>query len=291
MDSVDSLFFQIGERIRTRRERANLTQEDLARKVGLTRTSITNIEKGQQRVQVHTLYIIADFLNTSIYNLLPPGGRDQVSGISQLMPKDILPQEREWVADIMSLNGKTTKKSGQALDIDSKITPADFLKKARVKEPPVPIEHIVKQYGVDVRYLPFKGQIAGLAYNSPSMMIIGINANQEKARQRFVIAHELGHLVQFIKDKSTEPKLQVDRSISATRYIDVDKHAYAREVAANDFASRLLIPFGMLKDDLGNKKIEPEESEVLDHLAARYDVPLPAMYYRLVGRTHLKFRK
>lgn len=48
-----------------------MTQEELGRQVGLTRTSITNIERGRQRVQVHTLYAIAGALRVQPAELLP----------------------------------------------------------------------------------------------------------------------------------------------------------------------------------------------------------------------------
>ncbi len=48
-----------------------LSQEDLATKVGLTRVSVTNIENGKHRVQIHTLYAIALALEVSLSELLP----------------------------------------------------------------------------------------------------------------------------------------------------------------------------------------------------------------------------
>ena len=48
-----------------------LSQEDLATKVGLTRVSVTNIENGKHRIQVHTLYAIARTLEVPIGELLP----------------------------------------------------------------------------------------------------------------------------------------------------------------------------------------------------------------------------
>lgn len=48
-----------------------LTQQDLADKVGLTRTSVTNIEKGNQQVSLAMLYRFASALNVSPTDLLP----------------------------------------------------------------------------------------------------------------------------------------------------------------------------------------------------------------------------
>lgn len=60
----------LGERIRNERLKQNITQDELASRVGLTRTSITNVEKGRQRLLVHTLLQIADSLGTDAGHLL-----------------------------------------------------------------------------------------------------------------------------------------------------------------------------------------------------------------------------
>jgi DNA-binding XRE family transcriptional regulator len=70
---VHAVYHQIGKRIgELRRLRVPpLSQQDLAKRVGLTRVSITNIENGRHRIQVHTLYAIARALEVPIVQLLP----------------------------------------------------------------------------------------------------------------------------------------------------------------------------------------------------------------------------
>lgn len=67
----------IGERIRTIRESLNLTQEDVADRIGMRRTSITNIEAGRQRLPIDTLYNIAGILGVSAFDLLPENHPDK----------------------------------------------------------------------------------------------------------------------------------------------------------------------------------------------------------------------
>jgi transcriptional regulator with XRE-family HTH domain len=74
MLSEPRLYEIIGENIRRRREQqpaGKLTQGVLAEAVGLERTSISNIEKGTQKVSVVTLYQIAEALNVTMVDLLP----------------------------------------------------------------------------------------------------------------------------------------------------------------------------------------------------------------------------
>ncbi|MGI9628384.1 MAG: helix-turn-helix domain-containing protein [Longimicrobiales bacterium] len=63
------LYKLIGERVRTRR--AGLTQTDLAKRVGLGRTSITNLESGTQRMPLHYLVRIAEALDCDVCELVP----------------------------------------------------------------------------------------------------------------------------------------------------------------------------------------------------------------------------
>lgn len=65
------LYKAIGDLILTARTRKHMTQVDLAVRVGLTRTSITNIEAGKQRVAIETLYEIALALRVPVGSLLP----------------------------------------------------------------------------------------------------------------------------------------------------------------------------------------------------------------------------
>lgn len=66
------LYQLFGNRVRELREERNVTQEELARRVDLSRTSITNIEKGRQRILLHQLVDIAAALDAKPQDLMPP---------------------------------------------------------------------------------------------------------------------------------------------------------------------------------------------------------------------------
>jgi transcriptional regulator with XRE-family HTH domain len=75
--SDQALFYaEVGRRVRQARERVGLTQEDLAARVSLSRTSVTNIEKGRQKLLLHTLYGLAAALQVSPVALLPGSAVD-----------------------------------------------------------------------------------------------------------------------------------------------------------------------------------------------------------------------
>jgi transcriptional regulator with XRE-family HTH domain len=60
----------VGQRIAKLRT-GRLTQEALAKKTGLTRTSIINIEKGRQQILLHTLIDVSRALQVPMGDLIP----------------------------------------------------------------------------------------------------------------------------------------------------------------------------------------------------------------------------
>lgn len=65
------IYVYIGEQIRKRREKLNLSQEDIAKKVGMARASMSNIEAAKQKLPLSTLSRIADVLGCSVKDILP----------------------------------------------------------------------------------------------------------------------------------------------------------------------------------------------------------------------------
>ena len=84
----------IGEKIQNSRK-GKLTQEQLAKDLKMTRTSITNIETGNQGVQIDTLWQIADILGASIQELLPT--KDEMGTVYEQVPEDI---DKKWIEEV-----------------------------------------------------------------------------------------------------------------------------------------------------------------------------------------------
>jgi transcriptional regulator with XRE-family HTH domain len=68
---VDRFYEQFGQRVRSARLNLGLNQEALGHRVGLERSSISNVEKGRQRVQLHMLVEFAAALEVQPIQLLP----------------------------------------------------------------------------------------------------------------------------------------------------------------------------------------------------------------------------
>jgi transcriptional regulator with XRE-family HTH domain len=68
---MDQLYREFGRLLRDRRRAVGFTQDEVAGRIGLSRTSITNIEKGRQHVGLHVLYALADAVGVKPGELLP----------------------------------------------------------------------------------------------------------------------------------------------------------------------------------------------------------------------------
>lgn len=62
---------KLGEAIKKARQNRKLSQEAVAKAAGMARTSVSNIEKGNQGLSVEALYAIADALDVEAASLLP----------------------------------------------------------------------------------------------------------------------------------------------------------------------------------------------------------------------------
>ena len=72
MRALDSFYASLGAKIRSRRYELGLTQQELSQLIGLSRTSITNIERGRQRLMADQLLAVANALDTQVENLASP---------------------------------------------------------------------------------------------------------------------------------------------------------------------------------------------------------------------------
>lgn len=87
-----SFYADLGENIARARRAARMTQDQLALRVGLSRTSITNIERGRQPVQVHLLATLADILGVTFAELIP----------SNDSPLNLDADRQQWVASVIA---------------------------------------------------------------------------------------------------------------------------------------------------------------------------------------------
>jgi transcriptional regulator with XRE-family HTH domain len=100
---IKQLYTQLGRLIRDAREKKGFTQAGLAEATSLSRTTITNIEKGRQHPPIHTLYTIANALTMKVADLLPELQTSPMQSIeAEKIPQDLDKREREWIQGAVS---------------------------------------------------------------------------------------------------------------------------------------------------------------------------------------------
>ena len=117
---MDGNFYRrFGSNLRQARKAAGLSQADLALAISLTRTSVSNIEKGRQKVLLHTYEEILRVLNLQPGELLPDPPTRPVSSLSVL--SGLAHDERDFVRrGLRTLNDLYKEEHGSSLDTDSK---------------------------------------------------------------------------------------------------------------------------------------------------------------------------
>jgi transcriptional regulator with XRE-family HTH domain len=94
-----SIYREFGAKVRKSRNAVELTQDVLAERVGLSRTSITNIESGRQKILLHQFFLLAEALSVSPQALLPT--TQPKKQIEQALPKDLSRKDKDLILRII----------------------------------------------------------------------------------------------------------------------------------------------------------------------------------------------
>ena len=146
------------------------------------------------------------------------------------------------------------------------------LKESRVGRLPVPVEKIAARHNILIRRARHT-DFSGILIRKDGRALIGVNSSEAAARQRFTIAHELGHF--FLHTRKAAFVDYRDNRSGVART--------PREREANSFAAALLMPRRRLLRDfrtLGKKTLSADD---LQNLARRYGVSDDAMRFRLIN--------
>lgn len=91
-----------------------MTQATLGKRVGLSRTSITNIEKGRQHVALHVLYDLATELEVQPEVLMPKepsDGRTLLPNVLEKLSHSVSRGDLEWMTQLFEAKPPKGKKS------------------------------------------------------------------------------------------------------------------------------------------------------------------------------------
>jgi Zn-dependent peptidase ImmA (M78 family) len=160
-----------------------------------------------------------------------------------------------------------------------------LLAESSITQPVVEPEKIASRHNIIVRREAFDQDVSGflLRQSGNTSAIIGINSRQPHKRQRFTLAHELGHF--FLHEGQGYQEVHVDRAQFTVKMRDdaSSKGEDGEEIEANFFAAELLMPTKFLVRDVarcGGFDMSHDD-DVVPKLAKAYDVSVQAMSYRL----------
>ena len=162
----------------------------------------------------------------------------------------IEPDLLSGVADIRKLAFEKHLYSGEALDVEQ------LIEQISTNNPKDPI--VIRKKAMD-NYMS-----GSLTYENGTW-IMTVNSNQHPRRQRFTLAHELGHYI-LHKEKNAE-----FQDSTFFRSSNMDNLEYM----ANDFAAKLLMP-----DDIVKKFIDRGVRNLGD-LANKFEVSVAAMKFKV----------
>jgi Zn-dependent peptidase ImmA (M78 family) len=153
---------------------------------------------------------------------------------------------------------------------------AELLRESGSATVPVPLDKIATHLGVNIKYYPYEGELAGMIAKVADGAVVGVNSLHPRTRQRFTIAHEIGHFVLHSFDVHIDTGFRVKkRDGTSSLAIDPD------EIEANRFAAELLMPADELLTDLIERDVDIEDDDDIKSLADKYQVSRQAMALRI----------
>lgn len=264
----------IGSRLLDARRSRGMTQGSLANRAGVSQSAIAMWEKGKRTPRVEELVHLADALDEEVSYFLP-------------RPRELEPLRAILRAETTELDqGKLGRELERVVDAAEKLPmPAaqiavsgnspqsaaeELLAVAKVKEPPVKVLQIARSCGIRVIVRPLDDSLSGAILELEDGPVIAVNEDQSPGRQRFTIAHELGHYLLRHHDR-----FHVDLSAHSEAG-EPPGYNWLHERQANEFAADLLMPAAMVRREAINAK-SPRS------LARRFRVSPVAMSYRLIN--------
>ena len=139
----------------------------------------------------------------------------------------------------------------------------------------VDVDEIARNLGTDVRRRPLDTGLSGLMHRRGQHVVIGINEGHSSTRQRFTVAHELGHWLLNHGDTVVDTVERRDE-LSA-------QGTNVNEMEANAFAAELLMPGDWLREEGPPRMLSPLDEDFIQRLATKYQVSREAMTFRLIN--------
>jgi transcriptional regulator with XRE-family HTH domain len=271
---LDGNAADVGQRIRVIREARGWTQSELAARLGRTQTAVSYWESGRRSLSLDDLVEVAGVLGVPGADLLPDRHRRRpVPALLRAVAEQVDAAQLADELEGFALRAQDLPRPHPRWHI-APASPRDtadaLLEAAGTASPPIPIEELIA--GCGVRILPWKfDNIDGLVVELGTGAVIWLNDAQAPTRQRFTLAHELGH---HLLRHADEYYVDLGGDLSPNATGEHPGYNWRAERAANDFAANVLMPASMIRHASGG-------TTDVKALAARFKVSPSAMGFRL----------
>jgi Zn-dependent peptidase ImmA (M78 family) len=148
---------------------------------------------------------------------------------------------------------------------------AELLAKSNISKPPVPVEKVAEAEGFTIIREYLESDLSGFYIKQMGVPTIGINVAHAPVRQRFTIAHELGHALLHANEHYDREFRRDQMSSSA---VDPD------EIEANAFAASLLMPAEWIREEWAGTT-DLLDDQWLVRTARQFGVSTQSLMYRL----------
>jgi Zn-dependent peptidase ImmA (M78 family) len=231
-------------------------------------------ESGQRSPDLDDLFALASALDTDVAALVAPPVQDRSARAvfraeAARLELDELTEAIEEFADAAE-ELRVPRRSARVTARDPVAAAQELLAATGIARPPVVVERVAAKCGVRALKWDFEDAVSGLLLDLDSGPVIGFNSQQSRGRQRFTIAHELGHYL-----LGHHENFHIDLA-SSTNHGESANYSWRDERAANDFAAELLMPFSMV---VAQARLEPSAQL----LAKKFEVSREAMGFRLIN--------
>lgn len=159
-----------------------------------------------------------------------------------------------------------------------------ILKEMGIHSVPIPVERVALQLGLQVERALLGDDVSGLLVVQDSRGVIGVSAAHAPVRQRFTIAHEIGHFLLhreampvFIDKQFFKPYFAAFRDNRSSTGED------RLEREANSFAAALLMPAALVREAIAQLQVDVADEDAIDELAKRFGVSRQAMTFRVAN--------
>lgn len=252
-----------------------MSQEQLANLVSRRQATISGWESGKRLPSLEDLYDLAYVLDRDVYDFLPRRRLEPpLRGLLRAMHEQLPMGARFRAALEIFIKSAAATETPQAIveisSDDPESAAGTLLDACSVTRPPVDVVAVAKECGTRVAgWEAMDEAISGLLVQLDDGPLIVFNGKRPHGRQRFTVAHELGH---FLLGHSREFHVDLSSPLGSE-----DRPGYHRrqEKAANTFAANLLMPEEWVREHSSKGTIES--------VAVRFQVSEIAMGYRLLG--------